>query len=126
MLGRSIGYFIALLLTMGVEAIIASLFGFGSVSEILLILLVSLLANQIVNVYLFFSKYSDILKAKAAVIFLLEAIVVFITFGLLILILRQNPERLLALSIILTLFSYLAGAYLFPRLTSSLDQPNRD
>jgi len=105
--------FFALLLTIIIELIIAWLLGYKKKPEIITIILINVITNPLLNYLLLINDRSSFFKITLGIIILLELIVVLIEWGLLFFTLQEKPKKLLVLSFVMNLCSFLTGLIIF-------------
>jgi multidrug transporter EmrE-like cation transporter len=106
-------YVIALFLAITVEVIIGVFLKFRKKQEILAIALVNLITNPLLNCFLFVSNYFRLFRVDMTIILILEAIVVLVEWLLLRFALRQRYDKLLILSVVMNVSSYISGIFIF-------------
>jgi hypothetical protein len=100
-----------LFLTVLVELIVAFLLGSRQKDALCAVLFINLLTNPILNYVLLVGRFLSPWAAGPALISVLETGVVFIEWRLLVYALPGKSIRFLALSLVMNLFSYLAGLF---------------
>jgi len=105
-------YLFALLFTVTIELIVAAILGYRSKESILSVILVNVITNPLANYLVLVNSYVSVLPENTLII-LIEIGVVFAEWGLLIYALRREPKKLLLLSIMMNLVSYLVGIVIF-------------
>jgi hypothetical protein len=100
----------ALLYTEIIEVVVGFLLGFRDKKSILAIVFINLITNPILNYILWLNNYYSFLRINTKVIILFEIIIVFIEWRLLLFALRRNSGKLLILSILMNLCSFLLGS----------------
>ena len=113
MLANSDGFIIALLLTIAIEIIVAVFFGYSKKIEIITIIFINLITNPLLNYLLSVNNYFKIIPVNTSIILLLELFVIIIEFLLLSFALQQDLKKLFKLSLVMNIFSYIAGLLIF-------------
>jgi len=106
-------FFSALFLTILIELIISVFFGFRTKIEIATIILINVITNPILNYLLLLNAYFSFIKAGLILLLFLELIIILTEWRLMCLILKNNPKKMLALSIVMNFFSFAAGIIIF-------------
>jgi hypothetical protein len=105
--------FIALLITILVEATVAIVLGYRKKLEIATIILINIITNPLLNYLLFMTNYLGIIRVNTIGVLFLELIIVLVEWLLLRFVLQQDPKKLFVLSLAMNLCSYLAGVLIF-------------
>lgn len=105
-------YFVALLLTVAIEIIVAVLFWYRNKESILSVVLVNLITNPLANFLVLFNSYTNLLPENTLII-IIEIGVVLAEWGLLVYALRLEPKKMLLLSVAMNVASYAVGLLIF-------------
>lgn len=106
--------FLPLLITLIVEVSVSLLLNFRKREEVLAIIFINLLTNPVLNYFLVIDNVFNILRIDQWGIIVLEILVIFIEWGLLIFLFNQKPKGyLFKLSLLINLCSYLTGFLIF-------------
>lgn len=109
-----IGYLIIFfLLTVILELIVALIFGYRKIIELLAIFFINLITNPAVNLILMFYLYVTYFEMNLLVLLSLELLVVYAEWKLLVYVLQKNYKKLLMLSSTMNFVSFLAGIFLY-------------
>lgn len=112
---RMINYLIAFALTQIIEIPIAYLFGYRKALEILAIFLINLITHPALNIFIHFCITYNLLVFNILTITLLEIVVAFIEWGLLVYVFGlKDFKKLFFLSFAMNTGSYLSGLFIFP------------
>ncbi|MFA6354198.1 MAG: hypothetical protein WCX12_00740 [Candidatus Paceibacterota bacterium] len=106
-------FFPALLLTIAVEVLIAVILGFRNKNSIVSVVCVNLITNPILNYFLWINNAYSFIRVNITIVLFFEILIVFIELLLLTFALRQNVKKMLVLSIVMNLFSYIVGVLIF-------------
>lgn len=109
----SSNFLVALLLTIAIEVFIAILFGFRNKNSILAVVFINLITNPILNYFLLINNYFSFVFINTINLLIFEIIIILVEWLLLILVLRQSPKKLLALSAVMNFCSYITGILIF-------------
>lgn len=104
---------IALIVTILVELTVAVLFGYRKKPEVETVVLINLITNPLLNYFLYVINYFGIIIINSMELIFLEIIIVLVEWLLLRFALRQDPKKLLILSLAINLGSYLVGVLIF-------------
>ena len=104
---------LALILTIILEVLIAISFNYRKKSELLTIVLINVITNPLLNYLLLVNSYFNLVSMNIFILIFLEVIVVIVEWMLLRYALRQNPKKLLILSVVMNATSFLVGLLLF-------------
>ncbi len=99
----------ALILTILVELLIAYIIGYRKREILALIFALNLLTNPLLNYFILLNSQMKLIELSIQVIILLEIIVIITEFLLLSAVLKKEKTKLLILSILMNLASFLFG-----------------
>jgi len=102
-------YLSVLLLTLVMETFVAFVSGYRDKLALLSVIFINLITNPLLNYFLWINGYFHFIGINISNILILETMVVFIEWGLLIFALKQKPWRLFALSLVMNSASFGAG-----------------
>ena len=113
MLINSGSYLVALLLTIAIETVVATFFGYRKKLEIATIIFINLITNPLLNYLLLINGYFKIAQINTTAILFLEIVIVLVEWLLLRFTLQQNSKKIFALSLVMNFCSYIAGVLIF-------------
>lgn len=106
-------YLVTLLLTVLIEILIAYLFLLRDRESIFTVVFINFLTNPLINYLVFLNNRLELFDMKLNILILLELCVVVVEWGLLVYVLGKDSKRMLMLSIIMNLSSFLIGSLIY-------------
>jgi hypothetical protein len=103
----------ALFFTLVIEVAVAYLLGFKDKKEILAVICVNLITNPALNYFLWANNSYNFISVDTKLIYLLETLIVFTEWRLLVFALREDEKQLLILAILMNVCSYVFGLVIF-------------
>lgn len=101
---------IALVFTIIIECIIAFFFGYKDKKSLVVVLLINLLTNPLLNyILLICYNFQIVYNVIFAITIVLEITIVFVEWKILFSVLEKDKKKLLLLSIVMNLVSFLSG-----------------
>lgn len=107
-------YLLVLSLTLIIETFVAFILGHRNKFVLLSVIFINLITNPLLNYFLWINGYFYFIEPNIWNILILEIMVVFIEWGLLMFALKQRPRRLFLLSLVMNSASFGVG-FLFLR-----------
>ena len=116
LVGVFFDFLIALLLTIVVEWCVVFLFGYRNKNVFLVVAMINLVTNPLLNYIILVIQYLNLFQINMPVFFIIELLVILAEWRLLIYAINENDKKLLILSVVMNLASFISGLVLFSLL----------
>lgn len=102
----------ALLITVAIELVVALIMGFRKADELWAVVYVNIITNPLLNYFILMNREFRFIRMDFLILNLIEIAIVLVEWRLLVFALRQNSRRLLLLSFLMNLTSYVLGSFI--------------
>jgi len=101
----------ALVYTILIEGIVATLLGYRKKNEVLAITLINIITNPLLNYILWVCAFFALIEVNVSFIFIMEILVILVEWRLLIFSLKKKSRELFFLSLAMNITSYVLGVF---------------